>query len=93
MSCVGILIEPYTCRAVFNPELAIAQGNHIITNSRNDIDPQILRAKVEAKVRRSCPHVTLKFMDFCDELEVETPNGDYLLVICQESPMYSGSMH
>lgn len=93
MSCVGIFIADHTRPALFNPELALAQGQTVIVNKGPDEDPETLRSAVEARLRKTIPHVTVGFLDLYAEVELENPEGDYALVIKQDAPLYSRSMH
>jgi hypothetical protein len=93
MSCVGIFIAEGAHSALFNPELALAQGQTVMLNLGPDVDPQILREAVQTRLRKSIPHVTVGFVDHYAELETEKPEEDYVLVIKQEAPLYSRSMH
>ena len=93
MSCVGIFIAEGTRPTLFNPELALAQGQTIILNHGPHVDPHALRQAVQARLRKSIPHVTVGFLDHYTEIEIEDPSEDYILLIKQEAPIYSRSMH
>lgn len=94
MSCVGIFIADQTRPALFNPELALAQGQTVIMNCGPDEDPEKLRIAVQSRLRKSIPFVTVGFLDHYSEVELDTPDdGDYVLLIKQDAPIYSRSMH
>lgn len=94
MSCIGVYMDEHTRRALFNPELALAYGETVLTSYGPDEDPQLLRTKLLARLHKTMPHVTITFLDPLAELETDNPDeGDYALVIKQEAFAYSGSMH
>lgn len=94
MSCIGIFIADHTRLALFNPELALAQGQTVIMNRGPDEDPETLRAAVQSRLRKTIPYVTVGFLDTYTEDELDTPEGaDYVLLIKQDAPIYSRSMH
>lgn len=94
MNCLGIYIDGYSQRTLFNPDLAIKQGHTIITNHTYIKDPEVMRRTVETKLQLAFPHVQVRFFDQDSELEIEgQPERDYSLIICQEAPIYSGRMH
>ena len=93
MSCIGIYIADHARLALFNPELALAQGHTVIVNRGPDGDPEALRTAVEARLRKSNPHVTVSFFDIDAEVELDAPDEDYALMIKQDAPIYSRSMH
>lgn len=94
MSCVGIFIADHTRPALFNPELALAQGQTVIVNRGPDEDPETLRTAVQTRLRKTIPYVTVGFLDHYAEVELDSPDDeDYVLVIKQDAPLYSRSMH
>lgn len=94
MSCIGVFIDEHTRCALFNPELALAQGQTVLTHCDPDADPFKLRDRLQARLRSTAPHARVLFLDHYSDLESEEPpEGDYALLIKQEAPMYSGSLH
>jgi hypothetical protein len=93
MECVGIFIDQPAVFGIFNPELAITRGHSIITNNDFKGDPEFLRSLVEANLRRSDPHLLIKFIDAYSELVVDKPQDNYGLLICQEAPIFSQGIH
>ncbi len=95
MDCVGIVMDIHTCRAVFNHQLAMAKATDLLAHHKKGAGnaPLVLQTKIQAELRRMFPALTVKFVDAASELEVEVPEGDYILTLVQEAPVYSGSMH
>lgn len=95
MSCVGIYMETKDQRAVFNHELALQQGMSLIEKTDFGGCPEFVRARVELGLRQCHPFVTVTYWDFEAEMEAEGPNeeGNYSLLIKQETPIYSASCH
>ena len=93
MNCTGIYMDQHTHSALFNPKLAIEEGNRVILGAGPNPDPEWLRIKVEGRVKRAAPHIVMKFRDAYTELLVDEPKGDYVLMICMDAPMYSGRAH
>lgn len=93
MQCVGIFIDERAVVSTFNPELLINQGHSMILSHRHNGSPEFLRDLVERGLRRSSPHVTLRFIDAYSDLMIEQPKNDYALLICQDAPMYSAGRH
>lgn len=93
MTCIGIFIDVHSSRALFNPNLILRQGAAIIENG-NIEDSETLRAEVQRVLRLTNPHVVVKFLDQDADIEMEkAPPYDYVLVVKQEAPMYSGEIH
>lgn len=93
MNCVGIYMDQHTHSALFNPRLALEEGNRVILGAGIHPDPERLRIKVEGRVRRTAPHIVMKFRDAYTELLIDEPIQDYQLLICMDAPMYSGRTH
>jgi hypothetical protein len=95
MTCVGIFIDADAMRSLFNYELALLQGRSLIQRTDFGGDPEYVRRQVEVGLRRSHPHVVVRFWDPNSELEIETPEqaDEYSLIIHQEAPIYSTHMH
>lgn len=94
MSCIGIFIADYERPALFNPDLALAQGQTVIMNRGPDEDPETLRCAVQVRLRKTIPYVIVGFLDHYTETEIDAPdNMDYVLLIKQEAPICSRSMH
>lgn len=94
MACVGIFVDAFSCRAMFNPQLVMRQGYAIIEDCDGEWEPNRLRSEVQRVLRVTNPHVVVKFLDHYAEIEMdEAPDYDYVLVVKQEAPMYSGEIH
>ena len=94
-TCVGIFVDARAQRCIFNYELALKQGESLIQRTDFGNDPEYVRSTVEAGLRRSHPFVTVTFWDCDGGLSADGPveNGEYALLIQQETPMYSALMH
>ena len=95
MTCVGIFIDADATRSLFNFELALRQGDSLIQRIDFGGDPEFMRKRVEEGLRRTHPHVVVRFWDHHSELEIEAPEqaDEYSLMIHQEAPIYSTRMH
>jgi len=95
MACVGIFIGPETMSALFNHQLLLTQGESLIVNNDTEDDPELLRLLVQEGLQKSFPGVKVGFLDHYSWLELDAApeKEDYALVVVQESPMYSRSVH
>jgi len=96
MNCAGIFVDAYTQNKIFNLDLVITQGQHLVANHFVD-DPEQMRRIVEQKVRQTHPHLNVQFLDYNSEQEITVEQireiGEYSLLICADAPIFSGRMH
>jgi hypothetical protein len=90
-------MDAHTCRTVFNPQLTLAKANDMVIYytkpGLTHLEPLPMQHKIQSELRRIAPGLTVKFVDPASELEVAVPDGDYILTLVQEAPIYSGSVH
>ena len=94
MGCIGVFIDGFAVRSLFNSELALKQGHSLALKYGFGGDPEIVRRRVEEGLRLTHPFVTVAFWDTHAEMRVENlPHQDYGLMIYQDAPLYSACMH
>lgn len=91
MECIGIFIDTYTQRKLFNADLALQQGETIIKHNQHYVeDPEKMRQVMETGLKRCHPMVTVGFLDESSELEIDLKAvqeiGEYSLLIKVDAP-------